>query len=80
MPEIVWQDPPPEKPRHLRARDPRRVAMDANPGKWLLWGAQLHPSITTRLKRDGYEAVARAESAGQRYDIYARRPEGWTAP
>lgn len=78
MSEIVWQDPPPKSRGPGRPIDQRRVEMDANPGRWLKWdeGAPSAAGMT-RLKAAGYETTTRRIDG--LYDLYARRPEGWTA-
>lgn len=78
MSEIIWQDPPPMRPKGRQPRDPRKVAMDANPGRWILWSIGTSTGTTSRLKRDGYESTVRRREDG-RVETYARRPEGWTS-
>lgn len=77
QPEIIWRDPPPMKPRGGATRDDqRRKAMDAEPGRWLLWHVGPSLGAFTRLRKDGYEVTSRREDDGN-WAIYARRPEGW---
>ena len=71
---FTWVDPPPMRVgQGRRSPDARRVAMDANPGKWLLYRAAVkHPSGTQYLKKLGYEATTRKREDGF-FDLYARK-------
>ena len=70
---LTWVDPPPRMVgRNKRAVNERRLAMDENPGRWLLYRADIgHASGTQYLKQLGYEATCRKNDKGT-FDIYAR--------
>lgn len=74
---VVWEDPP-APAGGGRDIDPRRKAMDAEPGRWLLWVEGARTSTTADyLRRLGYETTRRGgPSTG--WTIYARRPKDWT--
>ena len=57
----------------------RRLAMDASPGRWLLWNDSAFSNVATQLRKLGYEVKFRTLDHGDRRKgaIYARRPEGW---
>ena len=71
--DIIWQDPPPDGRMRNggRVMDPRRAAMDSNPGRWLVWSQHLvSAGADARLRKLGYEVARRGNV------VYARRPEG----
>lgn len=69
---IVWKEPPPAVSGGAR-KNPQRQAMDANPGRWLLYSHGTKSNVLTYLKLLGYEATTRKNQDGT-VDIYARKP------
>lgn len=76
--EIIWEAPPPTQYTSGPRPGARRQAMDANPGKWLVWGKTKSRNNasgpSSHLRTHGYEVATRMQPDGQ-IVIYARRPE-----